>query len=364
MIKQKLSRIMSKLGLRSKQQPSPSLVIDEAGVGSYKNEAVELVRKVTESYHSSDRDRPAIDSMTTPNELAFLKAYGRDLFKSNGKIIDLGCWFGATSAALAMGLRDNPLASASDIIEAYDLFDWDDWMNPIKEQIGMSLTLRSGECFLDIVRENLVDYQDVISLHKVDLSNYSPPAEWKLEFLFVDAMKNWELASSIAKGFFPAMIPHGSIVVMQDFAFYDPIVATNHLVMWHLRNFFKPLHHVPYSCSVAFLTENSPALADLIDYRPEVFSEQDIEDAYGYCISLVQESMRSSLLVAKLCHSIKCQHLDSVYESFRVLMDYELALPMEHTIRQSLAEPYSAPSDHWQAAIPQLNDQLSMLNFR
>jgi hypothetical protein len=363
MIKQTLGRILTRLGFRSAPQQSPLLAIDDAGLDSYKIQAAALVAQVTENYHRADRDRLAIDSMTTPNELAFLKAYARGCFRGSGKIIDLGCWFGATSAALAAGLRENPKALSNDVIEAYDLFDWEDWMSPIKEQIGMKVNLKSGDCFLDTVQNNLRSFHDIINLHKVDLTTYSPPAAWKIEFLFVDAMKNWDLANSITKNFFPIMIPNGSVVVMQDFAFYDPIVATNHLVMWHLRKFFTPLHHVPYSCSVAFLTESCPTLEDLIDYHPDVFSEEDIEAAYAYCLPLVQESMRPSLLVAKLCHCIMCQHLQSAERSFDDLKDVALASAMELTIRQSLADPYKAPSESWQAAIPNLNDRLSRLRF-
>lgn len=364
MSKQKLKRLLAKLGLR-RTVPQPALLGSEGlSVGSYEHQAVELVRLAVDSYSASHLDRPAIDSMTTPNELAFLRAYGHYLFRGVGKVIDLGCWLGATSAALAAGLNENPKASSDDLIEAYDLFQWAEWMNPIREQIGMKANLEPGECFLEIARENLSEYSQRVNLHKQDLTNYVLPGDWKIEFLFVDAMKNWDLAGSIARIFFTRMIPKGAVVVMQDFVFYDPIVATNHLIMWHLRDFFKPLHHVPYSCSVAFLVEKTPALSDLIDYAPERFSEADVAEAYAYCLPFVQESMRPSLLVARLCHHLQCQHQSSAQDSFQALHGVKLTMPMQNTIRNSLAQPYNTPTEEWLAMIPEFNHELSGLTFR
>jgi hypothetical protein len=357
-MKHKLKRLLVKLGLRKSDAAPPLIKAEDIAAGSYESLAYNLVNQANKEYSVTQSSGSVIDSMTTPNELTFLEVYGRDAFTGTGKIIDLGCWFGATTASLAAGLNANPKASVDDVVEAYDLFDWDDWMDPIKESIGMNVSLKSGQCFLDIVSNNLAQYGRRVRLHKQDLSNYVVPSDWRLEFLFVDAMKNWDLASAISRNFFTKLIPGGSIMVMQDFAFYDPIVATNHLVMWHLRDFFKPLHHVPYSCSLAFVTVQVPLLEDLLDYKPELFSESDVEQAYEYCLPLVQESMRSSLIVAKLCHQIQCQHQQGALRTMQQLEAIRLAPPMRETIMRSLEEPYSPPTSDWQSFVPQLKEKL------
>ena len=103
MIKQKIGRIFRKFGLiNAAKQIPPSKPVEP---GSYYEMALAYIPQLQSLYYSNQAAGRSIDSMTTQNELAFLRAYGKDLFTGLGKIIDLGCWFGATSAALAEGLR-------------------------------------------------------------------------------------------------------------------------------------------------------------------------------------------------------------------------------------------------------------------
>lgn len=359
MIKQKIGKLFRKFGLINVAKPIPPSMPVEPG--SYYEIALAYIPQLQNLYYSNQAAGRSIDSMTTQNELAFLRAYGKDLFTGLGKIIDLGCWFGATSAALAEGLSENSRSSISDIVEAYDLFDWEGWMDPIKDQIGMKAELAPGDCFLSIVENNLSDYGTRIILHKQDLSQYTPPADWKIEFLFVDAMKNWSLADIISRSFFTKMIGGESLVVMQDFAFYDPIVATNHLIMWHLRDFFVPLHHVPDSCSMVFMTSKTPALSDLMPYAALAFDEADIAAAYEYCLPLVQESMQSSLKVARLCHHLLCQHQQGALQAIDSLAQDALTKPMMDTIERCCVESYDPPTLQWQTFQPDLRAALHPL---
>jgi len=361
MFKFALKKLLVKLGLRKSDVTPPLINKSEVAEGSYQELALNLINQANKEYSTSHSSSLDIDSMTTPNELAFLEVYGRNAFTGNGKIIDLGCWFGATSASLAVGLNANPMASVTDVVEAYDLFEWDHWMDPIKESIGMKVNLKAGDCFLNIVEQNLSEYANRINFHKQDLSNYNLPAEWSIEFLFVDAMKNWDLAGSISRTFFTRLIPERSIMVMQDFAFYDPIVATNHLLMWHLRDCFKPLHHVPYSCSVVFLTLRVPTAEDLLDYSPDSFTEEEVDQAYEYCIPLIQEFMQPSLYVAKLCHHLQCQHKEGSLRAIQNLKGMKISAPMRETIIRSLDEPYISASSSWQACESELRSALSAL---
>lgn len=112
------------------------------------------------------------------------------------------------------------------------------------------------------------------------------------------------------------------------------------------------------------LTERAPSLSDLDDYSPELYSEEEVEEAYAYCLPLIQESMRPSLLVARLCHHIKCQHQAGTQKALAELNGVKLALPMQATIRQSLLETYQPPSEAWQAMIPQLESKVGELIFK
>jgi hypothetical protein len=307
----------------------------------------EFIRELPDAYRQGRESKTTFDSMTTANELVFLERYARRLYSGRGKIVDLGCWLGATSASLADGLLGGPFASRPNVLEAYDLFEWCEWMNPIQKAIGGQVEFQNGECFYDRVQKNLARYGNLISVHKVDLTSYRPPDDWQIEFLFIDAMKSWDLAKSIASNFFPKMITGQSLVVQQDFAYHHPTVSTNHLLMWHLRDFFKPLHHVPDSCSMVFSTKKTPSVSDIPEYSLNYFNEEAVGEAYRYCIPMVQESMRPSLMVAKLCHGLICHQRRTVTTAIEELGDHQLETGMKETILQSLRYCRPSGSAEW-----------------
>lgn len=327
---------------------------------SYHEQADAFIEGLERSYRQGRDAGDKFDSMTTSNELVFLDHYARDFYFGRGKIVDLGCWLGATTAALADGLRQrNPRSKGRDTIESFDLFQWDEWMNPIKEAIGAKADFVAGQCFYDHVRTSLGRYGDLVAVHKADLSVYRPPDEWKIEFLFVDAMKNWELARCIAANFFPKLIPRESLVVQQDFAFYDPIVSTNHLLMWHLRDYFEPLHHVPHSCSMVFLTKKTPDAKDIPLYTHDFFGPEEVEEAYKYCLPMIQESMRPALLVAKLCHGLMCYQETTVASALKQLEPRKPPRNMQETVLRCMAEGYGTPPPGWDAVVAGLQPRIA-----
>ena len=352
-----LQKIKEFFDSRNKTQNSryPSFIGDEQ---SYHAKADAFAKGLERSYRQGRSTGRKFDSMTTPNELLFLSHYAREFYFGRGKIVDLGCWLGATTAALADGLLESRRSGGRGTIESFDLFQWDEWMNPIREAIGAKVEFTTGQCFYEYVRSNLERYGQLVAVHKADLSTYRPPDEWQIEFLFVDAMKNWELASSIASNFFPKLIAGESLVVQQDFAFYDPIVSTNHLLMWHLRDYFEPLHQVPGSCSMVFLTKNNPDARDIPVYTHDFFGPEEVEEAYRYCLPMVQESMRPALLVAKLCHGLMCYQEATVFSALKQLETHKLPRNMQETVLRCMAQGYGTPPPGWDAVVAGLQTRI------
>jgi hypothetical protein len=346
-------------GLTGVKPPSSTPLVMPDQDLPYASRAGLFVKALETSYRQGRSSKNVLGSMTTPNELIFLDRYARDFYAGKGKIVDLGCWLGATTAALADGLIDGPYAGRERVVESYDLFEWDDWMNPIKEAIGARLDFATGQCFYDHVKSSLERYGRLISVHKADLSAYRPPDEWMIEFLFVDAMKNWDLAHAIAANFFPQLMSGESLVVQQDFAFYDPIVSTNHLLMWHLREYFEPLHHVPDSCSMVFLTTKAPDAGQIPAYTHNYFGEDEVEEAYRYCLPLVQDSMRTSLLVAKLCHGLMCHQQRTVSAGVEELKGHKLSGAMQDTVARCAAKGYGPPPEGWGSFILDIKPKLA-----
>src|SRR5689334_9235262 len=105
------------------------------------------------------RRPPQAYGMTTDAELALLEAYARDEFTGAGRIVDLGCWFGATTLSLARGLAANSRAASNRTIEAFDLFRWEAWMNPSAERASLPRRYEVGESFHDDVKALLAPYE-------------------------------------------------------------------------------------------------------------------------------------------------------------------------------------------------------------
>jgi hypothetical protein len=63
--------------------------------------------------------------MTSRQEQQWLRMYAAKRYRAVGAIVDLGCFLGATTIALAEGLQLNRKAKSKQI-HAYDLFIWNE----------------------------------------------------------------------------------------------------------------------------------------------------------------------------------------------------------------------------------------------
>ena len=108
---------------------------------------------------------------------------------------------------------------------------------------------KPGESFQEACREQTEPWKDNIRFYPGDLSSIG----WShgpIEFLFVDAMKSWQLTNSIIHDFYPSLIPGISTIVQQDFGNSD--VYWIHLISYRLREYFQPIYDIRYSESLCF----------------------------------------------------------------------------------------------------------------
>jgi hypothetical protein len=247
-----------------------------------------------------DYQRPAgVYGMTTNDELCFLENYARYSYTGKGQIVDLGCWLGATTFCLVRGLADNAAHRRHHAIDAFDPFIWEDWMTPIAAALGVPKTYRAGDDYLSDVEALLGTYRSMVEVRRQDLTgrfSFRP----RVEFLFIDAMKSWELANAIPRTFFPRLIPGRSLVVQQDFGYHAPIVATNHLLMWRLRDHFECIHCVPRSCSAVYLHTHAIARHDLPALSPDAITLDMIDNAWEHSLAIADPAMRPAVLMCKL----------------------------------------------------------------
>ena len=318
------------------------------------------LRKLPRRYKKY-RQPAGLWSMTIARELAFCESYARECFSGAGRIVDLGCWFGATTFSLARGLTKNRRAKNNRRIDAFDLFIWNRWMQLAADPIGMPVKYREGESFFAEVQELIAPYKEIVRLHQEDLMQHRPD-NLPVEFLFIDAFKTWPLAGKIVRDFFPLLIPDVSVVVQQDFIFHQPVAATSHLLMWRLRDHFEWLHQIPRSGSVVFLCKKRIDPAILPSLEPESFSLEEIDEAYEYSRAcVVEDDRRTHVEATKLLFLIErgnygaaLKHAQSLAERGIKLREHVLADARDQITQAERLVRANGLSDETQAATAQL----------
>ena len=260
--------------------------------------------------------KPAL-GMTTMEEQAYIEYHAREMFTGMGEMVDLGCFVGSSTIPMAKGLEANAKqAVRNKKVHAYDRFVWEEWMDSSEEWLaGLYLP---QECFLDEFERQTARWKKRIQVYAGDILQIG----WKgapIEFLFVDAMKSWELANFILREFFSALIPGISYVVHQDFAHYrTPWI---HLIMYRLREFFESAEHVPNSPSHVF-RYCQRATVDMLNtsFSFDSFRPDEIDSAFHYSLGLAPVEVRGNVAAAKVMCFIQQGDFD------RARCEYEASL--------------------------------------
>ncbi len=239
----------------------------------------------------------ALVGMTFPNERRLARFFAREAFSGHGEIVDLGSWWGASAAAAADGLDARGAGVPSSVkVHAYDNFLWAAWMDEVYPSLAGRH--KPGESFLEDFQKAISPWSKRIEVHAEDLA----ATRWTggpVEYLFVDAMKSWELARAIAGEFFTRMIPGRGFIVHQDFKHYG--TPWIHLLMYRLRRQCRFVYNVPEACSVVFqVTEPLDAAACEHATAFSTFTLGEIGRAFEYSASLCAEQERSEVLAAKV----------------------------------------------------------------
>jgi hypothetical protein len=241
----------------------------------------------------------SILGMLSLKEMRYLIEYARNEYSGQGEIVDLGCWLGSSTIPIAMGLADNPHPQAKDrLIHAYDLFVWESWMDSHVAGTDLEGKFQPGDSFLEACQQQTSPWGKHICYHPGDLTQLG----WqggKIELLFVDAMKSWELTNSIIHDFFPLLIPNRSIVIHQDFNHYYTYWI--HLMMYRFRDYFDAIYDVPGAGSLVFKYQRQIPDRELEkSYSIESFSVDEINAAFEYSTSLISPGKSPMMKLAKI----------------------------------------------------------------
>lgn len=253
--------------------------------------------------------------MVSPAEMDFFRQSAARYVGKEGAIVDLGCWLGSTSIALAQGIlsRDPQANNRTEMVLGFDRFVWEEWM-PAHISYGH---YHPGESFLPEARRLAHDWGgDGIELIEADLALY----EWKdgpIKILLVDAMKNESIASQITTSFFPSLMP-GGLLIHQDFKHY--YTSWIHVIQHRLSAYFRLDASVPGSATVAFEVI-APIPREAVGQATDLvtISDDEVDASFRHSLDLIGPDDCVNIAAA---HVMQYVHLGRKDRALEILEAY------------------------------------------
>jgi O-methyltransferase len=301
-------------------------------------------------------------SMMSQAEQQYITDYCQNTFANQGKIVELGCWLGSGTLAMAQGLV-NGGKTPEPLIHAYDIFIWDNSMTPFLGGQPLQRPLETGDSFLDQYLIEIEPCKDWVQLHAGDLLQETW-TDGPIEFLFVDAMKSWSLSQHIVKQFFTALMPGKSIVLHQDFAYFGTYWIP--IIMYRLRDYFQPVTDIPEAWGVAFrLTQALPVDLDRF-LHPAPQSPEECDQMLEYCKSFTHPQKWPQFYGAKVMALIQLDRFDLAELTLmgHHLTPTDLQMPLGIDFPRTLLDLSQAKCRQAQAEIDRLQQQVALLSQR
>ena len=135
---------------------------------------------------------------------------------SGTALVEVGCWLGACTAQLALGLRDRHAAGRVSV-HCYDR--WQANEAEVGKAADAGVTFSDGEDTLPYVRRTLEPFEAPITFHKGDITT----AVWTggpISVYIDDAAKKWPAFYHVLLTFGPHWIPGETVLVLMDYDYW------------------------------------------------------------------------------------------------------------------------------------------------
>jgi len=193
-----------------------------------------------------------IEGMITPEERRLLYWLARRYFDGAGAMIDAGSYLGASTVALAAGLRDRGDIVPPGPLIAYELFEVNE---PMLKWLPRDPRIELGGSFRARFDDNVAGYEPWISLIAGDIREH-PWDGGPIEVAFIDIAKSWELNDFVIANFFDQLIPGKSVLIQQDYVGeHHPWI---HVTMEYFAEYFELVEMFEVGSAVYLLRESIP----------------------------------------------------------------------------------------------------------
>ena len=269
--------------------------------------------------------------MITSSERAWLCWYANEIYTGRGFIVELGSFVGASTVALAFGLRNSKKLSvlqATKQVRVYDRFICGGYEAELLNSIFRTNSYSIGSSFYDLFSQQVAPFQSSIDIYSGDLLQQQHDGQ-PIELLFVDAMKDQMLMHHILAQFFPSLIPGTSLIVQQDFVHY--YTSWIHILMYKLRYCCKFIYHIPRSASAIFRVIDTSGIATMCTRDCFDMTDLEVDEAFNYSKSLIHGPMQENIYAAEAMHYIhagrhsKAAELVQAWQADHAKPEYEMA---------------------------------------
>ena len=174
---------------------------------------------------------------------SLLRRVARDA-PAETSVVEVGCWLGAGTAQLALGLRERQGAGSVQL-HCYDR--WHANESEVGKATRWAVELSVGEDTLPQTRRTLEPFEIPIHFHKGDVG----ASRWDggpISVYVDDASKKWQAFYHVLLTFGPSWMPGETVVVLMDYHIWKSTGAAEHQCQKEFvesnHSCFEPIEHV------------------------------------------------------------------------------------------------------------------------
>lgn len=261
--------------------------------------------------------------MLAPHDRNFLYGLTKDYYTGEGRIVDAGVFLGASTVCFGSGfihssVDTNSIATTRPI-EAFELGLLNKGTAKFLHRKGISSYHEVGDCFLDLLRNNMAPVASYVNLNAGDICNYVWNTTHAVEILFLDVVNSMNTNKHVIDEYFPQLIPEKSFVIQKNY--YVNSIPHTRVTQEFLAGCFEYLGGI--NSTAVFKLKSEIPRSDLNKAKNYNFSVEEELDLLSRCIDraadpvdkCVSAFVRLKVLVNIDRAKAKCE-FDSIVKSY------------------------------------------------